>query len=92
MAVLQLLAEAAPSVLLSRDKHGCTPLHCAAAEGRTHSVKFLLSHGAVVDARDGGKGWPPLLYADFQAKRECVLALLEHETGRQLAVLGGLLG
>lgn len=22
-------------------------------------------------------GWPPLLYADFQAKEDCVLALLE---------------
>lgn len=23
-------------------------------------------------------GWPPLLYADFQAKEDCVLALIQH--------------
>jgi hypothetical protein len=45
-----------------------------------------------VDAVDQGKGWPPLLYAAFMRKQECVLALLACHPGRQLELLGGLLG
>lgn len=40
---------------------------------------------------DKNKGWPPLLYADFKAKHECVLAIFGVDTGRQLEMLGALL-
>ena len=122
--VLQVLAEVAPDALKTKDVHGVTPLHNAAAEGQTDAVRLLLSRGAKVHAPfgnreavctrvttlqptltphtpilsiskafspDKNKGWPPLLYADFKARHECVLAIFGVDTGRQLEMLGSLL-
>jgi ankyrin repeat protein len=44
----QVLAAVCPAALLARDCHGVTPLHVAAAEGRTPAVALLLARGAKV--------------------------------------------
>lgn len=57
--------------------------------GSTECVQLLLTYGHPVDCVDKS-GWPPLLYADFNAKEECVLALMKPKPN-QLFVLGNLL-
>jgi len=57
--------------------------------GSTECVQLLLTYNHPVDCVDK-HGWPPLLYADFNAKEECVLALMKPKP-RQLFVLGNLL-
>lgn len=61
--------DAALDVLLSRsravneaDRHGCTPLHYAAAQGQPGAVRRLLGSGGGRDLRDRG-GWRAEDYA-----------------------------
>lgn len=61
--------DAGLDVLLSRsravnlpDRHGCTPLHYAAAHGQAGAVRRLLGNGAQRDLRDSG-GWRAEDYA-----------------------------
>lgn len=53
-----------------------TPLHLAAMEGHAESVKYLLSVGAEVDAKNV-VGWTPLLWASATGATECVEILVE---------------
>ena len=65
-------------------------LHIAAANGYIESIKFLIDEAQVkIDIPDN-RGWPPLLYANFQAHEECVMCLLKPNPG-QLHILGELL-
>jgi hypothetical protein len=57
--------------------------------GSTECVNLLLCNGHPVDCVDYC-GWPPLLYANFKAQEECVLALMNPKP-EQLFVLGQLL-
>lgn len=68
----------------SRDNLGLTPLHRAAWEGRTESVKKLLERGAPVDARvrsnepvNADWGSTPLELAASQGHDDCVKLLLD---------------
>lgn len=77
--------DAALDVLLSRsravngvDRHGCTPLHYAAAQGQLGAVRRLLGSGAQRDLRDRG-GWRAEDYA-VQSGYTDVAQLLRSET------------
>ncbi len=58
---------------------GWTPLHQAAAHGRTEIVKLLLAHGASTDAKSDDKRTPAEM-AELKGHAE-VLALLSPEEG-----------
>jgi hypothetical protein len=88
---LSVLADAWPSLVHGRDKHGSTPLHLAAAEGRGAAIRALLRRQANVTSKDNA-GWVPLMYADVAADAEGTLALLEHQPEAQLACMSGLMG
>ena len=77
------------AVIDRRDRAGATALHIAALGGHTEVVQTLLRHGCQVDVLDDAS-WPPLLYADFNAKQECVLSLFAPKPA-QLMQLGYLL-
>jgi ankyrin repeat protein len=71
------------------DKMGTTAMHIAALNGHTEVVQLLYERGHPIDCVDNA-GWPPLLYADYNVKRECVLSLMRPNP-EQLAVVGKLL-
>lgn len=50
--ILQLLMENGPSVANISDNEGCTPLHLAAKEGITETVRFLLDQKVDMNLRD----------------------------------------
>jgi cytohesin len=62
----------------ARQEHGATPLACATFDGNTESVKFLLEHGADIEARtNGGEGSEtPLLRAVREEHVETAKLLL----------------
>ena len=64
-------------------------MHLAALGGHTAAVEMLVECGHPVDTVDNA-GWPPLLYANFQANEQCVLSLLNAKPDH-LRVLGVLL-
>jgi hypothetical protein len=88
---LGALADAWPSLVHGRDKHGSTPLHLAAAEGRGTAIRALLRRQANVTSKDNA-GWVPLMYANVAADAEGTLALLEHQPEAQLACMSSLMG
>ncbi|PNP74658.1 hypothetical protein FNYG_11994 [Fusarium nygamai] len=59
------------------DRKGVTPLHIAAQRRRTDSVKYLIQHGASVDAIDHGLGGTPLAGTIFGAKVNNARAMIE---------------
>src|SRR5919106_3396365 len=61
-AVQELLL-ADPELARSRDAHGSTPLHAAAARGHHQVVRLLLQQGADPNARDAGDNATPLHFA-----------------------------
>ena len=87
-AIKWLLRQGAAS-LVRRDHAGTTALHLAALGGHTDAVEMLVQCGHPVDEVDNA-GWPPLLYANFQANEQCVLTLLNAKPDH-LRVLGVLL-
>ncbi len=73
--------DAALDVLLSRsravnqpDRHGCTPLHYAAAHGQAGAVRRLLGNGAQRELRDSG-GWRAEDYAVHSCYTDVAQAL-----------------
>lgn len=60
--------------LCGADYDGRTPLHLAAAQGRTEAVAFLLEHGAAPDVKDRF-GNTPLTEAERQGRHE-ILSML----------------
>ncbi|WAR18044.1 PIA2-like protein [Mya arenaria] len=63
---------------------GCTPLHIACWRGDIDITKFLLSHGADVDAADGS-GRTPVMYAVKRRHRH-IVRLLEDKGANMAAV------
>ncbi|XP_052763894.1 ankyrin repeat and SAM domain-containing protein 3-like [Mya arenaria] len=63
---------------------GCTPLHIACWRGDSDITKFLLSHGADVDAVDGS-GRTPVMYAVKRRHRH-IVRLLEDKGANMAAV------
>ena len=59
---VKALLEANPDLVSSRDEHGMTPLHWAAAGGSEVVAELLLASNAVINATDNG-GATPLHYA-----------------------------
>lgn len=53
------------------------------------AIKYLLSVGHPVDVIDEN-GWPPLLYANFQTEKQCVVELFS-KNPKQLFFLGRLM-
>jgi ankyrin repeat protein len=52
LATVKRLVEGNSALATRQDDAGLTPLHWAAARGRTEVAAYLLDHGAAVDARD----------------------------------------
>eukprot|EP00903_Cladosiphon_okamuranus_P014905 g13802.t1 len=68
-----------------------SPLHLAAAISHKEMVTLLLTEGANPVLEDR-QGWTPVMYADFDGRKEgAVLELLHHEPERQLEALGRVL-
>ena len=65
------------AVLEEPNPGGLTPLHYAASLGHAATVMLLLSHGAVVDARDA-IGHTPLMLAAGDGARGAAQQLLDH--------------
>src|SRR5689334_8350052 len=66
-----------PSLASQRDPFGITPIHAAAANGRTQIVELLISAKADVNAKDTG-GATPLISAAAANHPDTVAALLAH--------------
>ena len=82
----------------ARNRDGKTPLHVAALTGHSEAARFLLEHGADVNARDA-EGRTPLYWARWSAGEEA-LAMLRASRGdgvnvaairRRAALVGELL-
>ena len=86
---LQVLLPLSKNCINDADKKGSSVLHYAAASGSTACVYLLLEYGAAADATDNA-WWPPILYADFTAQKECIMALLRRNQAGQLQILGEL--
>lgn len=50
--IMKMLTNVDPVLVNSVDNQGCTPLHLAAQEGLTDSVRFLIDWGVDVNIRD----------------------------------------
>lgn len=72
-----------------QDDKGTTPLHLAAARGNLDAIKYLLCKNHPVSCIDQD-GWPPLLYANFQTDKQCVVELF-NKNPAQLFCLGQLM-
>ena len=75
--VVKVLLDAGANIE-ARTEEGWTPLHSAAANGKSEAVKALLDAGANIDAQDGN-GWTPLHSAAANSRSpspEVVKALL----------------
>ncbi|KAI9447774.1 hypothetical protein H4582DRAFT_2093077 [Lactarius indigo] len=60
-----------------RSQDSCTPLHIASVDGRVDIMRWLLNHGADVNARN--TNWTPLHVASFNMQLEAIQVLLEHK-------------
>ena len=72
-----------------QDEKGTTPLHLAAARGSVDAITYLLNAKHPVSCIDQD-GWPPLLYANFQTDKQCVIELF-NKNPAQLFCLGQLM-
>lgn len=57
--------------------HTLTPLHFAAAAGNTSMIRFLVKHGANINAGSTDAGMTPLMQAIYAAKTDSVKTLIE---------------
>ena len=77
LPVAQALLSKAPSLMFLRNRIGRTPLMCAVINRHFGLVRFLISKGANVNARDG-KGLTPLMFAASQGEGSVARYLLAH--------------
>jgi ankyrin repeat protein len=80
LEVVRILIEYDPAHINIRNEWGFTPLHMASGSGHGKDgsvVRFLLEHGADVNARSRG-GQTPLHDASYGGALEVVRLLLEH--------------
>jgi ankyrin repeat protein len=83
---VKVLLEANPSLISSKistndtyyARYGYTPLLCAAEQGRTNVVVFLLTHQADVNAKSDG-GNSALQMAAYHGRKDVVEVLLSHK-------------
>ncbi|EDO35896.1 predicted protein, partial [Nematostella vectensis] len=73
--VEMLIESGMASVNARNPAEGATALHAACFEGNVSCARYLLEHGASVEARDND-GWSPLHAATCGGKRKCVQLLL----------------
>lgn len=64
VAVVKQLVRDNPQSVNAQDKHGRTPLHFAATEGKADAARTLLGNNAIVDVQDNW-GYTPLFLAIF---------------------------
>lgn len=64
IALVEQLVRDNPQSVNAQDKHGRTPLHFAATEGKADAARILLGNNASVDAQDNW-GYTPLFLAIF---------------------------
>lgn len=70
-------------------KMATTALYCAATYGQFNAVKYLLSHGADVDARHDPEGWTPLLVAIEHDNLAVAELLLDHGADPTIPLIRG---
>jgi ankyrin repeat protein len=63
--------------LQNNDTWGSRPLHRAAANGNVEVIKFLISQGADVRAKNTLHGWMPIHYAAKRGCAKCIRVLLD---------------
>ncbi len=81
LAQVQAAVRRQPQAVRQRDQNGSTALHLAAQSGKTDVIRFLVSVGAEVNARDRG-GHTPLYWA-IKANHAAAAALLARLGGRE---------
>jgi ankyrin repeat protein len=84
VALVESLVSANPALVRAASENGRTPLHDAAAEGRTAVIKLLLSRGALVNARDRDRA-TPLYWAAIRGQAEAVRMLVRAGAGVNVA-------
>eukprot|EP00051_Salpingoeca_urceolata_P005315 m.72059 g.72059 ORF g.72059 m.72059 type:complete len:145 (-) comp14231_c1_seq2:1369-1803(-) len=77
-AVEAALNDGADVTATDHEREGWTCLHLAAFWGNTEVCRYLLEHGAQIDARDQAS-WTPLHRASFHGHADVVAALLESD-------------
>lgn len=76
---VKVLLKENPQLLPSKDdRHGWTPLHCAAFYGQKDVAKFLLADGADINAKDRS-GMTPLHLTAFDAQSDVAELLLANK-------------
>ncbi|MFX0202854.1 MAG: ankyrin repeat domain-containing protein [Candidatus Hodarchaeota archaeon] len=63
----------------TKNKWGCTPLHCAARYGHKEVVELLIAKGADIKPKDT-QGWTPIYLAMYQDRKE-IAKLLASRSG-----------
>jgi ankyrin repeat protein len=76
VSAVRSMIERDPTLAGQADSFGMTPLHAAAAQGRTQVVQLLLDHKADVNAKAQG-GLTPLLSAVAADQADVVALLVE---------------
>ena len=87
-----LLLERGALVTSSSSKCGLTPVHCAASQGHTETLKILLDNteeASVVDTPDTGLAATPLMLAAYPGNRGCVDLLLEYGSNVRAVDISG---
>ncbi len=71
------------------DRIDAPPLHMAAGEARTESIKVLLKHGVEVDLQEASDGWTALHYAAREDSLETIQFLIESGANTELTCIHG---
>jgi ankyrin repeat protein len=82
LARLQELGEKDPGILKASDTQGRSPLHLAAAMGHLKMARWLIGHGAEVDARTAQLS-TPLMHASLSGKADMVRLLVAKGGNRE---------
>ena len=92
LGMTKFLLERGALVTSTSSKCGLTPVHCAASQGHTETLKILLDNteeASVVDTPDTGLAATPLMLAAYPGHRGCVDLLLEYGSNVRAVDISG---